>query len=143
MYLHISKHRETIDVLRFLRRALRYYESNLVLVTDGGPWYQWPTRRLGLKHIVMSGRERNHIKRWFETFKDRLHAFDCCFPTPAIEDDSKLCRGFLFLVRQMQATHVARLATDRRRRRFRNVDGVLNNSTVGNRKIQILFRYTD
>ena len=41
--LHISKHRETINVLGFPGRTLRYCEGNPVLVTNGGPWYRWPT----------------------------------------------------------------------------------------------------
>jgi len=96
VYLHISKHRETIDVLRFLRRVLRYCEGNPVLVTDGGLWYRWPAKRLGLEHIVMSGGERNYIERWFETFKDRLRIFDCYFPTRGFESIENFSSAFCF-----------------------------------------------
>jgi len=96
VYLHVSKHRETIDVLQFLRRALRYCEGNPILVTDGGPWYRWPARRLGLDHVVISGGERNYIERWFETLKDRLRAFDCYFPTRGFESVENLCAVFCF-----------------------------------------------
>jgi len=67
-----------------------------VLITDGGPWYRWPTQRLGLKHVVMSGGERNYIERWFETFKDRLRAFDCYFPTRDLESVQNFCHAFGF-----------------------------------------------
>jgi len=81
VYLLATKYREGIDALRFLKRCLRYCKGKPIIVTGGGPRYRWPARRLGLKHVVMCGGERNYIERWFETFKDRLRAFDCCFPT--------------------------------------------------------------
>ena len=96
VHLHVSKYRETIDVLRFLRRALRCCEGKPILVTDGGPWYRWPAQRLGLKHIVISGREHNYIERWFETFKDRLRAFDCYFPTRNLESVENFGAAFCF-----------------------------------------------
>lgn len=65
-----------MDALGFLKRCLRYCKGKPVIATDGSPWYYWPARRLGLKHIVMCGGKRNYIERWFETFKDRLRAFD-------------------------------------------------------------------
>jgi putative transposase len=94
--LFVTEHRETIDTLGFLKRCLNYCEGKPVIVTDGGPWYYWPTRRLGLKHIVMCGGERNYIERWFETFKDRLRAFDCYFPTHGLESIKKFSAVFCF-----------------------------------------------
>jgi len=87
--LLVTRHRESIDALGFLTRCLRYCKGKPIIVTDGGPWYRWPVRRLGLRHEVISGDIRNYIERWFETLKDRLRVFDCYFPTEgtkAIED---------------------------------------------------------
>jgi len=61
--VHVSAYRESIDVLRFLKRCLRYCSGKPVIATNGGPWYRWPTQRLGLKHVVMSGGECNYIER--------------------------------------------------------------------------------
>jgi len=92
-----TRYRESIDALVFLKRCLRYCKGKPVIITDGGPWYRWPTRRLGLKHVVMCGGERNYIERWFETFKDRLRAFDCYFPTHDLESVQNFCQAFGFL----------------------------------------------
>jgi transposase-like protein len=94
--IHISKYRESIDVLQFLKRCLLHYEGRPVLITDGGPWYRWPAQRLGLKHIVLSGGARNYIERLFETFKDRIRTFDCFFPTAGTESVLNFCRALAF-----------------------------------------------
>lgn len=96
VHLEASRYRESIDVLRFLKRCLRYCEGKPIITTDGGPWYRWPTKRLGLKHMVISGGERNYIERWFETFKDRLRVFDCYFPTRDLESVQDFCYAFGF-----------------------------------------------
>lgn len=85
MNLLVARHREAIDALGFPRCCLRYCDGKPVIITDGGPWYRWPARRLGLKHIVMCGGERSYIERWFETLKDRLRVFDRYFPTERLE----------------------------------------------------------
>jgi len=92
-----TRYRESIDALGFLRRCLRYCRGKPIIATDGGPWYRWPTRRLGLEHVVMCGGERNYIERWFETFKDRLRAFDCYFPTYDLKSVQNFCWAFGFL----------------------------------------------
>jgi len=94
--VHVSRYRECVDVLRFLKRCLERCEGKPVLMTDGGPWYRWPAQRLGLKHLVISGGERNRIERWFETLKDRLRAFDCYFPTAGTQSIERFCWAFVF-----------------------------------------------
>jgi len=49
-----------------------------------------------LKHVVISGGERNYIERWFETLKERLRAFDCYFPTEGLISVQNFCHGFGF-----------------------------------------------
>jgi transposase-like protein len=94
--LWVSKHRECMDALILLRRALRVCEGKPVLITDGGPWYRWPAQRLGLRHEVVSGGIRNSIERWFETLKDRLRAFDFYFPTRGLRSVENFCHAFRF-----------------------------------------------
>ncbi|MDI6883920.1 MAG: DDE-type integrase/transposase/recombinase [Hadesarchaea archaeon] len=94
--LHVSKHRELVDVLQFLKRCLRRCEGKPTLISDGGPWYRWPAQRLGLEHVVLSGGDRNYIERLFETFKDRIRTFDCFFPTERIESVQNFCYAFGF-----------------------------------------------
>lgn len=94
--LLVTRHREAIDALGFLRHCLRYCEGKPIIATDGGPWYRWPTQRLGLEHVVLCGGERNYIERWFETLKDRLRAFDCYFPTEGLETVENFTAVFRF-----------------------------------------------
>ena len=114
VYLLATKYQESIDTLRFLKRRLRYCKGKPVIITDGGPWYRWPTRRLGLKHIVMCGGERNHIERWFETFKDRLRAFDCYFPTSDLESVQNFRWAFGFLYNRYRRHQSVKGTTIRR-----------------------------
>jgi len=95
--LQVTKYRESVDALGFPKRCLRYCEGKPVIATDGGPWYRWPTRRLGLKHVVMCGGQRNYTERWFETLKDKLRTFDCYFPTHDIKSIQNLCNAFGFI----------------------------------------------
>ena len=81
----VAPHREMIYVLGFLQRCLRYCKGKPVIATDGGVWYVWPIKRLGLEHVVISGGIRNYMERWFETLKDRLRVFDRYFPTKGLK----------------------------------------------------------
>lgn len=94
--LQATRYRESVGALGFLKRCLRHCEGQPLIATDGGPWYRWPAQRLGLKHVVMCGGVRNYIERWFETFKDRLRAFDCYFPTRDLESVQNFCSAFGF-----------------------------------------------
>jgi transposase-like protein len=94
--LLITRWRGLMDTLGFLRRTLRFCEGKPIIATDGGPWYRWPAQRLGLKHVVLCGGERNYVERWFETFKDRLRTFDCYFPTSGLQTVENFCSVFCF-----------------------------------------------
>ena len=96
MNLLVTKHRESIDALGFLRRCLRYCEGKPTIAADGGPWYLWPARRLGLRHIVLRGDERNYIERWYKTFKKQMDAFDRYFPTDRLETVENFGATFCF-----------------------------------------------
>jgi len=61
----VTKWRTSIDVLRFVKRILRYCENKPVIKTDRGPWYRWTLQRLGLKHEYETFGERNAIEGWF------------------------------------------------------------------------------
>lgn len=92
--IHVSKHRELPDILLFFRKCLENCKDKPAIITDGGPWYEWPAERLGLEHHVISGGDRNYVERWFETLKDRLRAFDCYFPTENLELVENFIRAF-------------------------------------------------
>jgi len=92
--LLVTRHRETVDALGFLSRCLRYCKGKPIITTDGGPWYRWPTRRLGLEHVVLRGGERSYIERWFKTLKNRLSAFDRYFPTSRAETVENFATAF-------------------------------------------------
>lgn len=96
----VTRYRESMDALIFLKQCLKYCEDKPTLITDGGPWYRWPAQRLGLEHVVLSGGVRSYIERWFETLKDRLRAFDCYFPTGKLESVENFCEAFRFFYNQ-------------------------------------------
>lgn len=98
--LLVTKYRESMDALIFLKRCLERCEGKPVLITDGGPWYPWAAERLGLEHRVVSGGERNYIERWFETLKDRIRGFDCYFPTEKPERVMNFCEAFRLFYNQ-------------------------------------------
>ena len=73
--------RSGITALLFFRKLIRTVGAPELVITDGGPWYDYALRRLGIRHVVMSGDVRNYIERWFETLKDRARCFDIYYPT--------------------------------------------------------------
>ncbi|MCI0496798.1 MAG: DDE-type integrase/transposase/recombinase [Thermoplasmata archaeon] len=50
------------------------------VITDGGTWYPWALRSLGIRHEVVKGGIRSYIERWNETLKDRTRSFDKYHP---------------------------------------------------------------
>lgn len=116
--IHVSRYRECIDVLRFLKRCLLY----LVFVTDGGPWYRWPAQGLELMHVVLVGGIRSYIERLFETVKDRMRAFDCFFPTSGIESVRGSAKR-LPIFTQVQVALVGQRITFRRWKRIKGMGG--------------------
>lgn len=94
--LLVTKWRGLMDTLGFLRRTLRFCDGKPIIATDGGPWYRWPTQRLGLKHTVLCGGKRSYIERWFKTLKNRLSTFDRYFPTSRLETVENFAVAFCF-----------------------------------------------
>lgn len=50
------------------------------VLTDGGCWYPWALRRLGIEHQVVRGGVRSYVERFNETLKDRARPFDKYMP---------------------------------------------------------------
>jgi len=73
--------RSGLTALLFFKRLIRVVGKPDVVITDGGPWYTFALQRLGIRHEIMSGKERNYVERWFETLKDRARCFDVYYPT--------------------------------------------------------------
>ncbi|KXB02412.1 hypothetical protein AKJ45_03525, partial [candidate division MSBL1 archaeon SCGC-AAA261F19] len=93
---HVSEHRESIDVLVFLRKCLKHCKNGPKLITDGGPWHLWPAQILRLDHVAIGGEDRNYIERWFGTLKDRLRIFDVYFPTAKVGSIVNFMRAFCY-----------------------------------------------
>ena len=55
--------RSGITALLFFRKLIRTVGAPELVITDGGPWYDYALRRLGIRHVVMSGDVRNYIER--------------------------------------------------------------------------------
>ena len=69
---------QTLDFFRELIRIYRKYPQRVIV--DGGPWYVWPLRRLGIERQVMRGGVRSYIERFFRYLKQRLNGLDRYFP---------------------------------------------------------------
>ena len=67
-------------VARSMLKDLRRRYGKVKVITDGGPWYPWAARSLGMEHEVVSGGIRKYVERLIETVKDRTRSFDGYYP---------------------------------------------------------------
>lgn len=80
-YLMLSYDRSNFTTYLFFKRLISLHDKKPKLViTDGGPWYYWPLKRLGISHEVMSGGVRSYVESFFAIVKDRTRVFDHYFP---------------------------------------------------------------
>lgn len=83
VYCGLSTSRSILTALGFLKGIQKAYgRLPKKLLTDGGVWYPFACRRLGVQHDVISGGVRNYAERFNETLKDRARSFDKYFPCP-------------------------------------------------------------
>lgn len=78
--IHLSRGRACIDAMIFLRKALRYCSNKPIVYVDGGPWYRWPLKRLGIPFKHKTFGERATIEQWFSQLKHRTKRFWNRFP---------------------------------------------------------------
>lgn len=79
--LFLESKQELSLTLSFLKgMARKYGKKPEWIITDGGIWYNYALRRLGINHKIVSGNIRNYVERQIETLKDRLKVFDNYFP---------------------------------------------------------------
>ena len=76
----VSKGRSGFEAYVFLRMVLKYCENKPEFIVDGGTWYLWAFRRLGLKYRVETFGDRNAVERFFSQLKDRVKRFWNRFP---------------------------------------------------------------
>jgi transposase-like protein len=80
-YLMLSYDRSNFTTYLFFRRLIALHgKKPKLVITDGGPWYYWPLKRLGIRHEVMSGDVRSYIESFLAILKDRTRIFDHYFP---------------------------------------------------------------
>jgi transposase-like protein len=72
---HVSLYRNGLECSAFLRKVLRMCTNKPLVLTDGGRWYEWPLRRLGLLRQRMTFGLRNRIEQLFKLIKDRTKQF--------------------------------------------------------------------
>ena len=65
----------------FFKRFIRVIGKPDVVITDGEPWYTFALQHLSIRPEIMSGKERNYVKRWFETLKNRARYLDAYYQT--------------------------------------------------------------
>jgi putative transposase len=78
--VYISVSRTSFDAFYFLKLVLNTCENKPFILVDGGPWYRWAFRRLGLEWEHQTFGERNHIEQWYNQYKARVKRFWKRFP---------------------------------------------------------------
>jgi len=69
-----TRSRSSTDALLFLGRALEACANKPVFVVEGGPWYSWAFRELGLEHYRGAFGDRSRVERFFGSLKRRTRA---------------------------------------------------------------------
>lgn len=77
--VYVSRHRNILVAVSFLRSLIRIYGKHTVY-SDGGTWYPEACPSLGLKHILHSPFEKSIMEWTIEYFKDITESFDDCYP---------------------------------------------------------------
>ncbi|MFP3283559.1 MAG: hypothetical protein RXP97_05790 [Nitrososphaeria archaeon] len=67
--------RSSTDALLFLSRVLGARTNRLLFVVEGGPWYSWAFRELGLEHCRGAFGDRSGVERFFGSLKRRTRVF--------------------------------------------------------------------
>jgi hypothetical protein len=67
--------RSSMDALLFLSRVLEACTNKPVFVVEGGPWYSWAFRELGLEHCRGALGDRSGVEMFFGSLKRRTSAF--------------------------------------------------------------------
>lgn len=78
--VYVSVSRTSFDAIYFLKKVLNYCENKPFILVDGGPWYRWAFKRLGLEWGHQTFGERNHIEQWYNQYKARVKRFWKRFP---------------------------------------------------------------
>jgi hypothetical protein len=64
-----------MDALLFLSRVLGACKNKPVFVVEGGPWYSWAFRELGLQYYRGAFGDRSGVERFFGSLKRRTRVF--------------------------------------------------------------------
>ncbi|MFP3308514.1 MAG: DDE-type integrase/transposase/recombinase [Nitrososphaeria archaeon] len=67
--------RSSLDALLFLSRVLGARTNKPVFVVEGGPWYSWALRELGLEYYHGTFGDRSRVERSFGSLKRRTRVF--------------------------------------------------------------------
>jgi len=67
--------RSSMDALLFLSRVLGARTNKPVFVVEGGPWYSWAFRELGLEYYHETFGDRSRVERFFGSLKRRTRVF--------------------------------------------------------------------
>jgi transposase-like protein len=73
--LEASYGRSSLNVLAFLKKALRMCTDKPLVLVDKGPWYRWAFERLGLEYRHERFGMRNRVERFFRYLKERTVVF--------------------------------------------------------------------
>jgi putative transposase len=87
----------SLSTIYVVRQALKSCRSTPIVITDHAPWYKYAFESLGMNYIQMTFGIRNHIERWYRTFKQRTRRFYNNFPIRNPERAIERIERFLHL----------------------------------------------
>ena len=75
MVLEVSYGRSCLNVLSFLKKALRMRINKRLVIVNRDPWYKWALERLGLEYRYERFGMSNRVERFFRYLKERTAVF--------------------------------------------------------------------
>lgn len=75
VHVQVSKGRSGLDALTFLSKMLRRCENKPEVRVDGGPWYPWALKRLGLEFRQQTFGKRSPVESLFGVLKRHTRRF--------------------------------------------------------------------
>ena len=78
--VYISKTRNYLDTILFVKSILKFCSNKPKILVDGGKWYPWALRKLGLEFERVKFGLRNCVESFFSVLKRRTKVFYNRFP---------------------------------------------------------------
>ncbi len=78
--IYVSKTRSSLDTILFVKSILKFCSNKPIILVDGGRWYPWALKKLGLKFERVQFGLRNCVESFFSLLKRKTKSFYNRFP---------------------------------------------------------------